>query len=97
MLQTCTALQSRIEFVGEYSNQVCEVRIDVLTEEDLGQWSCEMESYVWGAIRGTTDKRGIEVQPTPDEETTEPVDVTSGKVKLSMPLGLVYNVITKVN
>ena len=79
-LQTCTALQNRIEFVGEYYSNVCEVRLDALTSDDLGQWSCEMESYVWGAIRGTTDKRAIEVQPTPEKE---PVDVKPGEAKNS--------------
>lgn len=36
--------------------------------EDIGTWSCEMESYFIGPIRGTTDKRSIDVQIKEEEE-----------------------------
>ena len=60
--QTCTALGRRVDFVGNYERHECKIRIDVLKTEDVGVWSCEMESFVLGFARGTTQKETIRVE-----------------------------------
>ena len=60
--QTCTALTDRVDYVGHYNSHECEIRLQRFTDEDIGQWSCEMESYILGPARGSTDKKVIDVQ-----------------------------------
>ena len=37
---------------GEYSDYQCGLEITDARDEDQGEWSCEMESYVKGGRRG---------------------------------------------
>ena len=71
--QTCTALTDRVDYVGHYNSHECEIRLQRFTDEDIGQWSCEMESYILGPARGSTDKKVIDVQVEIEEhiETDE--------------------------
>ena len=52
--------------MGNYNNHECEIEVIGLNEMDLGEWTCEMESYVYGVGRGTTVKKGINVHVVND-------------------------------
>ena len=54
--QSCdTNWNDRIKFVGKYNKYDCSIELSNLTLSDAGEWTCDLESYVWGPISGTTD------------------------------------------
>ena len=54
--QNCdTYLNDRIEFIGNYNEFDCSIELSNLTLSDAGKWTCDLESYVWGPISGSTD------------------------------------------
>ncbi len=61
MKQRCSpSLSDRLRFAGDYDSHGCEIELSGLSSEaDAGEWSCEMEDYVWGAIRGASHKRSL--------------------------------------
>ena len=52
-------------FKGNYEGHECLIEVENVRPEDVGQWKCEMESYVWGISRGTVKKQAIEVEVVP--------------------------------
>ena len=43
--------------VTAISSHECDIELSGVRAEDEGTWRCEMESYVWGLVRGYTDHR----------------------------------------
>ena len=43
--------------VTAISSHECDIELSGVRAEDEGEWRCEMESYVWGLVRGYTDHR----------------------------------------
>ena len=64
-------LPSRIKFTGNYEGHECRIELTGVTAEDAGEWSCEMEKYVWGSIRGTSEKRKVFLTVVEEEEEEE--------------------------
>ena len=48
-------MNDRIEFVGNYNEYDCSIELSNLSVSDAGEWTCDLESYVWGPISGTKD------------------------------------------
>ena len=54
--QSCDSnWNDRIKFVGNYNEYDCSIELSNLSLSDAGEWTCNLESYVWGPISGTTD------------------------------------------
>ena len=77
-MQTCTALDTRVNFVGNYNTHECKIELKNAQISDSGQWSCEMEPYVWGPARASTHKDYLNVQIVlPPEKSTPTTIATS--------------------
>merc|ERR1712080_102553 len=76
--QTCTRLHARAKYVGNYDNHECEIEITNVSAEDSGVWSCDVESYVFGATSGYKVKKELTllVKPVPTS-TTSTINVSS--------------------
>ena len=61
-----------MEYVGNYNQHECEVKLDNFKATDEGLWTCELESYVFGGARGYPEKRGITVNHAKDTPEVEP-------------------------
>ena len=48
----CTSFEGRFEYLGEYENYKCGIRIQDFRFEDSGEWRCDIESYTWGGEKG---------------------------------------------
>ena len=48
---------SRITFKGDYHKYECKIQLDHISEWDFGDWTCEMESYVLGPLKGYTKRK----------------------------------------
>ena len=57
----CSKYHNRIEFSGNYDQHVCAMKLENVTLEDEGKWSCELEEYKFGSIRGNKDKMEVEL------------------------------------
>jgi hypothetical protein len=72
--QTCTELDNRAIFRGDYNGHECAIDLTNVQLSDNGEWSCEMESYVWGIVRGYTHKKSLNLRVvkeiTPEPATT---------------------------
>lgn len=68
--QTCTELNDRAHFRGSYVNHECSIDLENVQLSDQGEWSCEMESYVWGPARGSTNKKSMILKVIPKTTTT---------------------------
>ena len=44
---------------GNYEAHECKIEISLLNPEDAGEWSCELEDYVWGPGRGITHQKKL--------------------------------------
>ena len=40
-------------FTGDNDKYECTIQLNYITTGDFGNWTCEMESYVFGPFRGT--------------------------------------------
>ena len=60
--QTCTELDNRAIFKGDYDSHECAIDLTNVQLSDNGEWSCEMESYVWGIVRGYTHKKSLNLR-----------------------------------
>ena len=69
--QTCTELDNRAIFKGDYNSHECAIDLTNVQLSDNGEWSCEMESYVWGIVRGYTHKKSLNLRVV-KEITQEP-------------------------
>ena len=49
-------LNDSIRFLGNYNKHECSIQLSNLSLSDVGEWTCELESYVWGPISGNKDK-----------------------------------------
>ena len=58
----CSKYHNRIEFSGNYDQHVCAMKLENVTLEDEGKWSCELEEYKFGSIRGNKDKMEVELK-----------------------------------
>jgi len=59
--QTCAELNDRAHFRGSYDDHECSIDLENVQLSDEGEWSCEMEHYVWGPARGSTHKKSLNV------------------------------------
>ena len=48
-------IKERIRFLGNYNGHECSIELANLSVSDSGEWTCELEAYVWGPISGTKD------------------------------------------
>jgi len=48
---------SRITFKGDYHKYECKIKVDHTSAWDFGDWTCEMESYVFGPLKGYTKRK----------------------------------------
>ena len=60
--QICTELDNRAIFRGDYNSHECAIDLTNVQLSDNGEWSCEMESYVWGIVRGYTHKKSLNLR-----------------------------------
>lgn len=63
--QTCSELNDRAHFRGSYDDHECSIDLENIQQSDQGEWSCEMEHYVWGPARGSTHKRSMNLKVIP--------------------------------
>ena len=49
-------LNDRFRFLGNYNQHECSIQLSHVSQSDLGEWTCQMESYVLGPISGNKDK-----------------------------------------
>ena len=66
--QTCAELNDRAHFKGSYDDHECSIDLENVQLSDQGEWSCEMEHYVWGPARGSTHKKSLNVKVVPKLE-----------------------------
>ena len=58
--QDCdTEFNARIRFLGNYNSHECTIELSNLSLSDAGEWTCELQAYVWGPISGNTDKASL--------------------------------------
>ena len=60
-------LHSRVKYTGKYNQHECNIKIRNVNPKDNGTWTCELESYVFGATRGYQAKKSINVLVLPKE------------------------------
>ena len=60
--QICSELDNRAIFRGDYNSHECAIDLTNVQLSDNGEWSCEMESYVWGIVRGYTHKKSLNLR-----------------------------------
>ena len=65
--QTCAELNDRAHFRGSYDDYECSIDLENVHLSDQGEWSCEMEHYVWGPARGSTHKKTLNLKVIPKE------------------------------
>ena len=74
-------LKARVQFVGKYSEHECAIQVSNITLSDGGEWTCELESYVWGPISGSKDTAriyvGIESESDYSNQTTTSINTTT--------------------
>lgn len=63
--QTCAELNDRAHFRGSYDDHECSIDLGNVQLSDQGEWSCEMEHYVWGPARGSTHKMSMNLKVIP--------------------------------
>ena len=81
--QTCTELNDRAHFRGSYESHECSIDLENAQLSDQGEWSCEMESYVWGPARGSTHKKSLSLNVIPKIITTSTTSQsTSGPAEI---------------
>ena len=68
--QTCTELNNRAHFKGSYESHECAIELQNVELTDGGEWSCEMERYVWGPARGSAHKKSLRLNVIPKITTT---------------------------
>ena len=93
--QSCdTNLNDRIQFVGNYNKYDCSIELSNLTLSDAGEWTCDLESYVWGPLSGTKDTAefnltidsDLDYNETLMDTSIEHEDETEGKLRLNCRL-----------
>ena len=81
-VEDCNDYQGRIEYTGNYDYYNCAIILKSVTLEDIGEWSCELESYHVGKYRGygyqVKGTMFLAVFPTPTTHTG-PFELKSGK------------------
>ena len=77
--QTCTELNDRAHFRGSYESHECSIDLENAQLSDQGEWSCEMESYVWGPARGSTHKKSLSLNVIPKITTTSTTSQSSSR------------------
>ena len=51
-----------MEFSGNYDKHVCGMKLENVNLEDEGKWSCDLEEYRFGGIRGNKVKMEVELK-----------------------------------
>ena len=41
-----------MSYVGNYKSNECKIRLSHVSKKDQGSWRCEIESFMWGPLRG---------------------------------------------
>ena len=63
----CTPFEGRFEYLGDYQNNKCGIRIHEVIFGDSGEWRCDMESYTYSSGEkgnGYQVRRSFEVNVT---------------------------------
>ena len=90
--QSCDLnLNDRIKFVGNYNDYDCSIELSNLSLSDAGEWTCDLESYVWGPISGKTDTAefylmidsDLDYNETLIDTSVEHEDENEGKLRLN--------------
>ncbi len=58
----CDDFAGRFEFVGDYNNYNCAVKLTGMTGQEAGKWRCEMEEFWKGLQRGAGDIDTVEFE-----------------------------------
>ena len=74
-------LEQRITEAGDYTAHQCAINLTDISQEDAGDWECELEAYVIGWVRGDKDKKNIKLSVSPLTTTTKPTTTTTDIVK----------------
>merc|ERR1711915_1107300 len=74
---SCNGLEERVRFVGSYDEYECAIQISEAMEDDIGSWTCELESYVLGVGRGSGKIRRGEISVTVNLPTTTTTTTTT--------------------
>ena len=57
--------------MGDYDSHECSVRLsDASAASDAGRWTCEVEDYVFGPIRGAVARAHLQVEISTTSATT---------------------------
>ena len=67
--KTCSLYFREDDFVGNYRNQECSLRISRVTQADEGVWTCVMEKYLFGPWRGRKDNSRVILSLLESEST----------------------------
>ena len=67
--KTCSLYFREDDFVGNYRNQECSLRISSVTQADEGVWTCVMEKYLFGPWRGRKDNSRVILSLLESEST----------------------------
>ena len=54
--------------MGVYDKNECAIELSGVGHADAGEWSCEMENYIWGPARGATHKKTLKLSVVDEEE-----------------------------
>ena len=80
-------LVERVEVGGDYGEDECGLTLFNMTEDDAGDWTCEMEEYQFGDwVTGATDEASLHLTLLSDEALTkmdETVDDDERKANIS--------------
>ena len=49
----------------------CEISLSGFSKVDLGEWTCLMESYVFGPMRGETERKIINIEVVADKSVED--------------------------
>ena len=104
----CEELKDRTVFKGTYNNYECAMELKNIQLFDIGDWSCEMEKYVWGSVRGSTHKKVLSLNVIPKiypsstslyvtSETSETTTQTTTSSVVTSGLTTIVEVTTKIN
>ena len=61
----CNEIGNRTTFIGSYDDHECAMELNNIQFLDAGEWSCEMEKYVLGSLRGSSHKKTLRLDVIP--------------------------------
>ena len=79
-----------MSYVGNYKSHECKIRLSHVSKKDQGSWRCEIESFMWGPLRGDEASASIHlnVKITSTPGVTK-ILTTKGKRQKSYQVALI--------